>query len=159
MKMTAYHTTCRQDIRIQQKDFDFKNEMEKITALNKNIGAVVTFTGFCRDNENSLAALEIEHYSGMAESEITRIASTACQRWPLYALTVIHRYGYIKAGEQIVLVITASAHRRAAFEAADFLMDFLKTDIPFWKKEYPADSHTANWVQAHEQDNKNRNRW
>jgi len=152
-------TTLQKNIRIQKEDFDLKQEMEKITALSKNIGAVVAFTGLCRDNEGSLAALEIEHYPGMAEAQIARIAETAGKRWPLCALTVIHRYGYIRAGEQIVLVIAASAHRKAAFEAADFMMDFLKTDIPFWKKEHLDDQKASGWIEAQERDSTSRNRW
>lgn len=152
-------TSLQKNIRLQREDFDLAQEMEKITALSRNIGAVVAFTGLCRDNEGSLAALEIEHYPGMAEAQIARIAETAGKRWPLYALTVIHRYGYIKAGEQIVLVVAASTHRKAAFEAADFMMDFLKTDIPFWKKEHLGDQKAAGWVEAQERDKTSRNRW
>ncbi len=95
----------------------------------------MTFTGLCRDEGGSLAALEIEHYPGMAEEEIARVVEKAQERWPLQGVTVVHRHGRIAAGEEIVLVVTVSAHRRAAFEAAEFLMDYLKTSAPFWKKE------------------------
>ena len=96
----------------------------------------MTFSGLCRDEGGTLAALELEHYPGMAEAEITRIALEAAERWPVTGLTAIHRVGKIAPGENIVLVIAASPHRQAAFEAASFLMDFLKTDAPFWKKEH-----------------------
>lgn len=150
---------CQQDIRIQPDDFDLKHEMAKITACGKNIGAVVTFTDICRDDEGRLAALEIEHYPGMAQSEIMRAALAASRHWQLTALTLIHRHGYIKAGEQIVLVMTAARHRQPAFEAASFLMDFLKTDAPFWKKEHLADNTLSNWVKAYGHDRKQRRNW
>src|SRR5690606_15645556 len=106
------------------------------------------FTGLCRDEGGALAALELEHYPGMAEAEIARIARQAVDRWPLQAVTVIHRYGRIEPGANIVLVVTASPHRQAAFEAASFLMDFLKSDAPFWKKERRADGSEGDWVEA-----------
>src|SRR5207244_2476208 len=113
-------------IRIQQDDFDIAQEIAALTQGRTDVGAVVTFTGICRgdDNGKAVAALTLEHYSGMAEAEIARHAETAISRWPVTALTVIHRVGRIAPGENIVLVATASAHRQAAFAAAEFLMDY-----------------------------------
>ena len=106
------------------RSFDLSEESRRLTAGRNDIGAVVAFTGYCRDEGETLAALELEHYPGMAEEEISRIAGEALGRWPLLGLTVIHRYGRILPGEPIVLVLAASSHRQAAFEAASFLMDF-----------------------------------
>ena len=117
---------------VQAEDFDLATEVKTLTAGRTDIGAVVSFTGLCRSEGGSLVALELEHFPGMAEDEIGRVMDEAEARWPLQALTVIHRFGRIEAGQQIVLVITASSHRQAAFEAADFLMDYLKTRAPFW---------------------------
>jgi molybdopterin synthase catalytic subunit len=113
---------------------------------------VVTFTGICRDEAGRLSALELEHYPGMAEAEIARIAAQASERWPLSALSVVHRHGRIEPGENIVLVLTASSHREAAFEAAAFVMDFLKTRAPFWKKEHGKDGSEGGWVDARNED-------
>ncbi|MEC9404089.1 MAG: molybdenum cofactor biosynthesis protein MoaE, partial [Pseudomonadota bacterium] len=118
-------------VRVQAEDFDLQAESLRLTEGRKDVGALVTFTGLCRDEAGTLAALELEHYPGMAEAELTRIAGEAAERWPLTGLTVIHRFGKIAPGHNIVLVIAASSHRRAAFEAADFLMDYLKTRAPF----------------------------
>jgi molybdopterin synthase catalytic subunit len=122
-------------------------------------GAVVTFTGICRDEAGRLSALELEHYPGMAEAEIARIADEALGRWPLMGLTAIHRFGKIAPGENIVLVVAASAHRQAAFEAASFLMDYLKSRAPFWKKEHRADGSEGNWVDAKKADDQAAARW
>jgi molybdopterin synthase catalytic subunit len=146
-------------VRVQPEDFDAAREAALITAGRTDIGAVVTFSGLCRDEAGSLAALELEHYPGMAEAEIGRIAQEAARRWPLQGLTVIHRHGRILPGENIVLVVAASAHRRAAFEAADFLMDFLKTRAPFWKKEHPASGESGGWVAAKDEDDAAADRW
>ncbi len=146
-------------IRVQEAPFDIRAESEKLTAGRTDIGGVVTFTGLCRDEAGTLAALELEHYPGMAEGEIARVAAAAIERWPLLGLTVIHRYGRIAPGEPIVFVATASEHRRAAFEAADFLMDYLKTRAPFWKKEHPADGVEGGWVEAHDRDDAAAKRW
>ena len=146
-------------IRVQPKDFDLTAEVERVRAAVSDVGAIVTFSGVCRDEAGRLAALELEHYPGMAETEIERIAAEATQRWPVTAITVIHRHGRIESGENIVLVVTASSHRRAAFEAADFLMDFLKTRAPFWKKEHHGDNADSVWVAAKEQDNDDAERW
>jgi molybdopterin synthase catalytic subunit len=146
-------------IRIQREDFDLNSEVAALTAGRADIGAVVTFAGLCRDEGSKLAALELEHYPGMAEAEIGRVAAEAAGRWPLSGLVAIHRYGMIKPGEQIVLVIATSAHRRAAFEAAEFMMDYLKTRAPFWKREHLADGSIGGWVEAKGEDDKAAERW
>src|SRR4051812_49090557 len=114
-------------IRIQSEPFDASAETAALAMGRGDIGATVAFTGFCRDEGGRLSALELEHYPGMAEAEMARMAGEAETRWPLLGLTIIHRYGLIRPGEPIVLVLSASAHRRAAFEAAEFMMDYLKT--------------------------------
>ena len=114
-------------VRVQKESFDAAAEAAALTQGRRDIGAVVTFTGLCRDEGGTLAALEIEHYPGMAEEEITRVAREAASRWPLEGIVAIHRYGLIKPGEPIVLAVTASTHRTEAFAAASFLMDYLKT--------------------------------
>src|SRR3712207_2621881 len=146
-------------IHVQREDFDVGDEIAAISAERTDIGAVVTFTGVCRDEEGRLAALELEHYAGMAEAEIARVAGEAGARWPLQGVTVIHRYGKIAPGENIVLVVTASAHRGAAFAAAEFLMDYLKTRAPFWKREHLADGSSGGWVDAAAQDDDAVERW
>jgi molybdopterin synthase catalytic subunit len=146
-------------IRIQEADFDIAREISALTKGRTDTGAVVTFSGICRGAEGgeTIAALTLEHYPGMAEAEIARHAETAASRWPLTGLTVIHRVGRIRPGENIVLVVTASAHRHAAFEAAEFLMDYLKAHAPFWKREEGATG--ANWVDAREHDDRSAERW
>ena len=146
-------------IHVQREDFDVADEIAAIAADRTDIGAVVTFTGVCRADEGRLAALELEHYAGMAETEIARVVEEAARRWPLQGATVIHRYGTIAPGENIVLVVTASAHRRPAFEAAEFLMDYLKTRAPFWKREHLADGTTGTWVEAATADDDAVERW
>lgn len=146
-------------IRIQREDFDLAAEIATLSAGRRDIGAVVSFTGLCRDEGGTLAALELEHYPGMAEAEIARVADQATARWPLLGLLAIHRYGRVAPGEQIVLVIVTSAHRRAAFEAADFMMDYLKTRAPFWKREHLAAGTTGGWVEAKEEDDDAARRW
>jgi molybdopterin synthase catalytic subunit len=146
-------------VSVQSQDFDPAAEVEALTRGRADIGAVVTFTGLCRDEGGRLAALELEHYPGMAEAEIARIALEAERRWPLLGLTVIHRVGRIRPGEGIVLVLAASAHRRAAFEAAEFLMDYLKTRAPFWKREHLKDGTIGGWVEANAQDDEASGRW
>jgi molybdopterin synthase catalytic subunit len=152
--MTAHVT-----IRIQQADFDIAREMAALTEGRTDIGAVVSFFGICRGDEDgeTIAALTLEHYPGMAEAEIARHAETAMSRWPLNGLTVIHRVGRITPGENIVLVLTASKHRQAAFEAAEFLMDYLKTNAPFWKREESAAG--TSWVDARSHDDAAAARW
>ena len=146
-------------IRIQREDFDVAAEIAGLTGGRTDIGAVVTFSGLCRDEQGALSALELEHYPGMAEAEIGRIALEALERWPLQGLTVIHRHGKIMPGENIVLVVAASSHRQAAFEAANFLMDYLKSRAPFWKKEHLADGSEGGWVEAKEADDHAADRW
>lgn len=146
-------------IRVQTEPFDIQEEIARLSNGRTDIGAVVTFSGLCRDEGGTLAALELEHYPGMAEAEIGRIADEACRRWPLQGLTVIHRYGRLEPGAQIVLVVTASPHREAAFDAASFLMDFLKTRAPFWKKELRTDGTSVDWVEARDADDEAADRW
>jgi molybdopterin synthase catalytic subunit len=146
-------------VRVQPREFDMAAEVAALTRGRSDVGAVVTFTGLCRDQGGSLVALEIEHYPGMAEEEIARVVEMAKKRWPLQGATVVHRYGRIAAGEEIVLVITVSAHRRAAFEAAEFLMDYLKTSAPFWKKEMRLSDATGRWVEAKASDRADVERW
>ncbi|MER9583845.1 molybdenum cofactor biosynthesis protein MoaE [Mesorhizobium sp. M0276] len=146
-------------VRIQAQDFDVAAEIARLTQGRADIGAVVTFSGLCRDEQGTLSALELEHYPGMAEAEISRIAAEAVQRWPLQGLTAIHRHGKIAPGDNIVLVVAASAHRQAAFEAANFLMDYLKSRAPFWKKEHRVDGSEGGWVEAKEADASAAQRW
>jgi molybdopterin synthase catalytic subunit len=146
-------------VRVQPEPFDVAAEIAALTRKRRDIGAVVSFTGLCRDEGGKLAALEIEHYPGMAEEEISRVVETAEARWPLQGVTVVHRRGRILPGEDIVLVVTASAHRRAAFEAAEFLMDYLKTSAPFWKKEVPVSGEPGGWVASKTTDIEDARRW
>jgi molybdopterin synthase catalytic subunit len=146
-------------VRVQPQAFDVAAESAALTRGRRDIGAVVTFTGLCRDEAGRLAALEIEHYPGMAEEEIQRVVEEAQRRWPLLGVTVVHRHGRIAPGEEIVLVVTASAHRRAAFEAAEFLMDYLKTRAPFWKKEHRVPDGAGGWVEAKASDVQDAGRW
>jgi molybdopterin synthase catalytic subunit len=146
-------------VRVQREPFDVAAETDLLTRGRTDIGAVVSFTGLCRSEGGDLAALELEHYPGMAEAEIERTAKAAIQRWPLLGVTAIHRHGRIEPGEPIVLVITVSSHRVAAFEAAEFLMDFLKTRAPFWKKEEKHDGTTGAWVDARDHDDTAAARW
>jgi molybdopterin synthase catalytic subunit len=146
-------------IAVQRDDFDIAGEVRRLAGSDaRDIGAIVTFSGICRDENGRLAALELEHYPGMAEEEIGRIAAEAASRWPLAAITVVHRSGRLLPGENIVLVATASAHRKAAFAAAAFLMDYLKTRAPFWKKEHAA-SGKDGWVAATASDDRAADRW
>ena len=146
-------------VRVQREDFDTAAEVRRLTHGRADIGAVVTFTGLCRDEAGTLSALELEHYPGMAEGEIGRICAEAAARWPVTGITVIHRHGPIRPGENIVLVVTASAHRQAAFDAANFLMDYLKSRAPFWKKEHRLDGSSGQWVDAKESDEGALARW
>src|SRR5215475_4395761 len=146
-------------IRIQEADFDVAQEIAAMSQGRTDVGAVVSFTGICRGTEGTgpIAALTLEHYPGMAEAEIKRHADEAMTRWPLQGLTVIHRFGRIEPGQNIVLVLTASQHRQAAFEAAEFLMDYLKTSAPFWKREESAKD--TKWVEARAHDDAAAARW
>jgi len=146
-------------IRLQQDDFDTAREIAALSAGRTDVGAVVSFSGVCRGGADgdAITALTLEHYPGMAEAEIGRHVEEALARWPLFGVTVIHRYGRITPGENIVLVVTASAHRQAAFAAAEFLMDYLKTRAPFWKREESAAG--AQWVDAAAHDAAAAARW
>lgn len=146
-------------IRIQTAGFDTGAEIAAASRGRDDVGAVVSFTGLCRAEEGRLTALELEHYPGMAEAQIGRIAGEAIARWPLLALTVIHRVGRIEAGDDIVLVVAAATHRQAAFDAASFVMDFLKSEAPFWKKEHGKDGREGGWVDAKEADEEALRRW
>jgi len=146
-------------VSLQREQFDAAAEAAKLGRGRVDIGALVTFTGVCRGSEDGepIAALTLEHYPGMAEREIERHVAEASQRWPLLGVTVIHRYGRILPGEDIVMVATASSHRQAAFAAAEFLMDYLKTRAPFWKQVEKADGKT--WVDAKATDDAAAERW
>jgi molybdopterin synthase catalytic subunit len=145
-------------VAVQREAFDLAREAAAVREGRADVGAVVTFTGICRDEDGALAALELEHYPGMAEAELTRIAEEAAARWPILAATILHRFGRIEPGEDIVLVVTASPHRVAALEAASFLMDYLKTRAPFWKKEHLR-SAAGGWVAAKGSDDDAAERW
>jgi molybdopterin synthase catalytic subunit len=151
--------TANVTIRIQEADFDIAREIAALTKGRTDIGAVVSFSGICRGSEGSerIAALTLEHYPGMAEAEIARHADTAMSRWPLTGVSIIHRVGRITPGENIVLVLTASEHRQAAFAAAEFLMDYLKANAPFWKREESPGG--ASWVDARDHDDEAAARW
>jgi molybdopterin synthase catalytic subunit len=146
-------------ISLQTEDFDVAAESAKLTRGRTDIGAVVSFVGICRGGEgaDAIEALTLEHYPGMAEEEIARHVEEASRRWPLLGVTVIHRHGRIPIGANIVLVLTASAHRAAAFEAAAFLMDYLKTSAPFWKRE--EGGRATGWVEARAEDDAAASRW
>jgi molybdopterin synthase catalytic subunit len=146
-------------IRLQREPFDVATEVEKMTRGRTDIGAVVTFTGLCRADEDGepIAALTLEHYPGMAEAEIARHVEEARARWPLLGVTVLHRHGRLTPGDVIVLVATASSHRQAAFAAAEFLMDYLKTRAPFWKQVEKVSGKT--WVGANAADDSAAERW
>lgn len=148
-------------IRIQSDDFDIAAEIAALTNINTDIGAVVSFSGICRggNGPDAIAAMTLEHYPGMAEAEIGRHVAEAVARWPLDGVTVIHRYGRVVPGDNIVLVMAASKHREAAFQAAEFLMDYLKTSAPFWKSEERADGTNAGWVDAQAHDDNAAARW
>jgi molybdopterin synthase catalytic subunit len=153
--MSGMHTT----VRLQQEDFDTAVETAALTAGRTDIGAVVTFTGICRgaDAGVPITAMTLEHYPGMAEGEIARHVAEAGRRWPLMGVTVIHRYGRLVPGENIVLVVTAASHRHEAFAAAEFLMDYLKSRAPFWKQEEHAGGN--RWVEARTADDAALGRW
>ncbi|MGB1105929.1 MAG: molybdopterin synthase catalytic subunit MoaE [Alphaproteobacteria bacterium] len=144
-------------VRVQTEDFDVGAESRALQA--DAVGAIALFVGTVRglSSDNGVTAMTLEHYPGMTESELERIEAEARARWPLEDVTIIHRVGRLEAGDQIVLVGAASAHRQAAFDAAQFIMDFLKTDAPFWKAEERGDE--TSWVDARESDDVARKRW
>lgn len=146
-------------IRLQREDFDIGREVDALTKGRADIGAVATFTGLVRDTAHgaSVSAIELEHYPPMAQRELERIEREAVSRFDLQASLVIHRYGKLEAGARIVLVVTAAAHRADAFAAAEFLMDYLKTKAPFWKRERTAEG--LRWVKAEAKDDKAAARW
>jgi len=147
-------------VRVEPRDFDIGAEISALTGNRTEIGAIVTFTGVVRGSvgDRALTSMTLEHYPGMTEAELIRVEAEANARWPLQASLIIHRVGELAPGDNIVLVITASPHRQAAFEAAEFLMDYLKTRAPFWKKETFADGE-AQWVDARETDDAATRRW
>ena len=143
---------------IQTKDFDLTTEVELIKSANSSTGAVVSFIGTVRDlASESLISLTIEHYPGMTEKSLTSIAQIAREKWELESITIIHRVGTLSIGDQIVLVITSSKHRQEAFDSCNYIMDYLKTDAPFWKKE--ASDKEEKWVINRSSDEKQKNRW
>lgn len=146
-------------IRVQREDFDIGAEISALTGGNRAIGGVASFVGLVRDmaGDAEIGAMTLEHYPGMTEKALTRIEAEAQERWPLQASLIIHRHGRLEPGDRIVLVVTASAHRQAAFESAMFLMDYLKTRAPFWKLEETGDN--AHWVDARESDDQALDRW
>ncbi len=146
-------------IRVQGEDFDAGAEADALARGRTDVGAVVSFVGYCRDEGGRLAALELEHYPGMAEEEIARVIREAERRWPLKGATVIHRSGRVAPGERIVLAAVAAAHRAPAFAAAEMLMDFLKTRAPFWKRAIGADGGVDGWVEAKGEDDWSAARW
>lgn len=146
-------------LRIQSEPFDVAHEIALLSEVGDDAGAVTSFVGLCRSENGRLTALELEHYPGMAEEEVGRVITEALTRWPLLGVTVIHRYGVMKPGDGIVLVVTSSSHRAASFEAANFLMDYLKTRAPFWKKEHRADGTIGEWVEAKAEDDQAAARW
>lgn len=145
-------------ILVQREDFDIGAEIENVRDGRTDIGAIVSFTGTVRETKgDSVAAMTLEHYPGMTERELERIESQARERWPISACTIIHRHGRLEPGDNIVLVVTASAHRQDSFEAAEFLMDYLKTSAPFWKSEETQDG--PRWVEARDTDDDAARRW
>ncbi len=146
-------------VRVQREDFDVGAETRRLTAGRIDVGAIVTFTGTVRGGgDKQISSMTLEHYPGMTETELERVEAEAHRRWPLQATLIIHRYGELRPGENIVLVVTCSAHRQAAFQSAEFLMDYLKTRAPFWKKEARADG-SGDWVDAREIDDEAAARW
>lgn len=146
-------------IKVQEQDFDLQAEVAALIKGKAGIGGVVSFTGLVRDVSEGarVATMTLEHYPGMTQKQLAAIEAEACARWPLSASLIIHRYGRLLPGEQIMAVVTASAHRQAAFEAAEFLVDWLKTKAPFWKLE--SDGAQETWVEARDSDDAAADRW
>ena len=147
-------------VRVQHEDFDIGAEIARLSSGRTDIGAIVSFTGTVRGEANGrpLSSMTLEHYPGMTEAELARVEADAAARWPLQATLIVHRIGELRPGDNIVLVIAASAHRQAAFSAAEFLMDFLKSRAPFWKKESGPDGE-AHWVDARDSDDAALKKW
>ncbi|MEM9097471.1 MAG: molybdenum cofactor biosynthesis protein MoaE [Pseudomonadota bacterium] len=144
-------------VTVQSADFDVAAETKALTIANTQIGAVASFIGLVRGSEDTVRTMELEHYPGMTERALEAILAQAQTRWPLDAARIVHRFGRLEPGEQIVLVLTASRHREAALEACAFIMDYLKTQAPFWKKEDGPKG--AKWVDARESDESATDRW
>ncbi len=144
-------------VRVQEADFDVAAEIDATTQGSADTGAVVTFTGLVREMSGGDQTMTLEHYPGMTEKALADIAREASARWPLGGVSIIHRVGRLAPGDRIVLVVTASRHRQAAFEAAAFVMDYLKTRAPFWKKERTATGEA--WVDARDSDDAAAARW
>ena len=148
-------------IRVQMEDFDIGAELAKMRRGRTDIGAMVAFTGLVREMTKAGAICEmvLEHYPGMTERQLEKIEAEARGRWPLQDVLIIHRYGTLAPGDQIVLVITASAHREAAFESCAFLMDYLKSKAPFWKKEKGGEDGETSWVNSADKDMAALDKW
>ena len=145
-------------IQVQEEDFDITEVNRELCAGRSDVGAVASFIGLVRDMpQNRLQKMTLEHYPGMTEKSLGKIAETAQQRWKILDVAIIHRVGELKPADQIVLVSVISAHRKAAFAACEFIMDYLKTDAPFWKKE--TNEQGENWVEAKASDNEARKKW
>ena len=151
--------SARLTVSVQEADFDFKHEHTLLVSGNKGVGAVVAFIGMVRDLNlaEDVVALELEHYPGMTEKSLLRIAEHAAQRWSLQAARIVHRVGKMYPGDQIVMVLTASAHRGDAYEANQFMMDYLKTEAPFWKKEWTPEG--PRWIEARDSDDHAASKW
>jgi molybdopterin synthase catalytic subunit len=146
------------DVRVQMEDFDVAAEIAKVARTSDDVGAIASFIGLCRAEGGSLEAIDIEAYPAMARIELERILQAASARWTLHAITVVHRYGRLAVGHQIVLVVVAAGHRGNAFAAAEFIMDFLKQAAPFWKRSLTVDSE-ASWIGANRADAVAASRW
>ncbi len=144
-------------IRVQREDFDIGAEIETLARGNAGVGGIASFVGVVRAGAEAITALTLEHYPGMTERALEEIEAEARRRWPLAACLIVHRYGKLLPGERIVLVVTAAAHRQAAFEACEFLVDWLKTKAPFWKLETTRDGE--RWVEAKDSDDDAARRW
>lgn len=147
-------------VRLQKQDFDVTTELNLMRGDRSDIGATVSFVGYVRDTANGIKirSMTLEHYPAMAQLQLEKIETQAHSRWLIDDCLIIHRFGVLKPAEQIVMVITCSPHRAAAFEACDYIMDFLKTDAPFWKKENPV-SGSADWVKSKLDDDEAKARW
>ena len=151
--------SARLTVSVQEEDFDFKHEYALLVSSDKGVGAVVAFIGMVRDLNlaQDVVALELEHYPGMTEKSLLHIAEQAAQRWSLQAARIVHRVGKMYPGDQIVMVLTASAHRGDAYEANQFMMDYLKTEAPFWKKEWTPEG--PRWIEARDSDDHAASKW
>ena len=144
-------------VRVQDQPFDMGAETRAFTERAQGAGAVVTFSGLVRDEGGTLTAMEIEHYPGMTEKALEKIRDEALSRWSLSDAMIVHRFGRMRPGDQIMMVATAARHRADAFAAAEYLMDYLKSRAPFWKKEYGPDGEA--WVAAKDEDEAALDRW